>query len=334
MPNIKEFLKKSKPDLAESSINSYSNCMVKLYESYINSSGDKSKFKFDKENPLNVDLKFLQNSKRVLTLISTEPITTQKGRLTCAVVFLKAINSKPELLKVYFDKMIEVAKEYQDWLKQQKKSDKQKENWMTQEELDNVINKLALDIKIYKDKEELTRTEYNRLQVYVLLRLLDKFSIRNEFGNIKVVKDTPKDTTLNYLVFSASRATEGINPKTPKIILNKFKTKKFLGTREYEIPVELKAILKILFKFNKSNYLLTKHDRKTELGSNGVSKLLSAFFKKTTGKSISTSMLRHISATKDQQGKPSILQEEAESEKIKQKYLHNEAMHKLYAKKD
>jgi len=324
MTNIKELLKKNKPDLAESSINSYSNCMVKLYESYVNSSGDKSKFKFDKENPLNVDLKFLQNSKRVLTLISTEPITTQKGRLTCVVVFLKAINSKPELLKVYFDKMIEVAKEYQDWLKLQKKSDKQKDNWLTQEELDDIINKLALDVKMYKNKDELTRSEYNRLQVYVLLRLLDKFSIRNEFGNMRVVKDAPKDTTLNYLVFS----------KIPKIILNKFKTKKFLGTREYEIPTELKAILKILFKFNKSDYLLTKHDRKTELGSNGVSKLLSAFFKKITGKSISTSMLRHISATKDQEGKPSILEEEAEAEKIKQKYLHNEQQHKLYAKKD
>lgn len=324
MSNIKELLKKSKPDLAESSINSYVNCMVKLYESYVSSSGDKSKFKFDKENPLNVDLKFLQNSKRVLTLISTEPLTTQKGRLTCVVVFLKAISGKPDLLKVYFDKMIGVAKEYQDWLKQQKKSDKQKENWMTQEELDNVINKLALDVKIYKDKDDLTRTEYNRLQVYVLLRLLDKFSIRNEFGNMRVVKDTPKDTTMNYLVFN----------KNPKIILNKFKTKKFLGTREYEIPKELKAILKILFKFNKSDYLLTKHDRKTELGSNGISKLLSGFFKKTTGKSISTSMLRHIQATQDDKDNPSILEDEREAEKIRQKYLHNEAQHKLYAKKD
>ena len=45
-------------------------------------------------------------------------------------------------------------------------------------------------------------------------------------------------------------------------------------------------------------------------------------------------MLRHIQATQDDKDNPSILEDEREAEKIKQKYLHNEAQHKLYAKKD
>jgi hypothetical protein len=55
---------------------------------------------------------------------------------------------------------------------------------------------------------------------------------------------------------------------------------------------------------------------------------------KVTGKRVSTSLIRHIQATQDDEGNTTILQDEKKEQEIKDKYLHNEAQHRLYAKKD
>lgn len=320
--DIKQILKDKKPNLSSSSINTYANCIKKIFEQYSKT----SKLFNDTDK---IDLKFLQNYKRVIKIIENDTITTRKSRLTCIVSILKAINAKPDLIKQYYDEMMKIANEYQDWLKKQEKTEKQQTNWLEQDEIDKITNDLFQKVKEFKILETLTNSQYNELQVYTLLRLLDLYSIRNEFGNMRLITQTDynkltDNTKENYMIR---------NGNTFKIILNKYKTAKFLGQRQYDINKPLITILKILFKFNKSGFVLTKNDRKTELGSNGLTKLLSSFFFKETGKKIGTSMLRHIQATKDEEDKPSILEQEKKDEQIKQKYLHNEAQHKLYAKK-
>lgn len=327
-----KILKDNRKDLAESSIKMYSNCLNKLYQTYCKSS---KSFK-----PDSVDLKFLQNTKRVLALVNQETLTTKKARLTCIVVFLKAIKAKDSLIKTYTDEMIKSAEEYQAWLKTQKKSETQKKNWIEQNDLDDILNNLFKEIKEFKQKDELTKDEYNKLQVYTLLRLLDKYSIRNEFGSMVFINksdyDKLKDATTNgvrpavggkenYMITDGGKMT---------IVLNKYKTAKYLGEQKYDVDKALIPILKILFKFNKSGFVFTKSDRKTQIGSNGITKLLTNYFMKTTGKSISTSMLRHIQATNDQEGDDTIMEEEKKDAEIKKKYLHNEAQHKLYRKID
>jgi hypothetical protein len=328
MEEIQKLLKQKKSDLSDSSIKTYSNCINKLFKQYV--TGSKIYTADD-----TIDLKFLQNHKRVLKIIHNEErLTTQKSRLTCIVSILKAIKAKPDLIKIYYDEMIRVATEYTDWLKQQKKSDTQKENWLSISELDDIINNLYEKVSGIKEKttDSITNKEYNELQVYTLLRLLDKFSIRNEFGDMNLISKTQYNNLsaedkkkLNFMIKDGGDF---------KIILNKFKTKKYLGSKEYEVPKELTTILKILFKFNKSNYVLTKPDKESSLTSHGVTKLLTSYFLKVTGKRVSTSLLRHISATEDDKGNTTILQDERKDQEIKDKYLHNEAQHRLYAKKD
>lgn len=320
--DIVKILKDKKPNLSDSSIKTYANCIKKIYQAYSKTS------KLFKDTD-KIDLKFLQNFTRVIKIIKEEPITTQKSRLTCIVTILKAINAKEDLIKKYYDEMMKIANQYQDWLKKQEKSDKQKTNWLEQSEIDKITNDLFQKVKEFKTYDILTNSQYNELQVYTLLRLLDLYSIRNQFGDMIKISKTDYDkltdkTKSNYMIQSGN---------TFKIILNKYKTAKFLGAKEYNIEKPLITILKILFKFNRSGFVVTKNDRKTELGTNGLTKLLSAWFFKQTGKRIGTSMLRHIQATQDEEGKPSILEQEKKDEEIKQKYLHNEAQHKLYAKK-
>jgi len=315
---MEDLLQKHRPNLSESSVKTYCNCIKILYKNY-----QKISDKF-KDKP--ITLSFLQNYSRVIHSIKDEPLTTKKSRLACIVVFLKITKTPEELVKKYQTEMTKVADEYQNWLKTQTKSKKQSDNWITQNEVDKIINDLYETIKDFKNNETISDEQYNKLQVYTVLRLLSDINVRNEFAEIyKVNESTILDDTKNYIIKE---------DKFYKIILNKYKTKKFLGTKEYIINKPLSTVLNILFKFNKSNFLLTKRNRTTMLGTNGLSKMLIAFFKKTIGKSISTSMLRHINISEELKDKPTIVEDEIKYKQIENKYLHNKKQNDLYRKID
>jgi hypothetical protein len=325
---IEKCLHKDRPKLSDSSVKSYLNCIKVLYKMYLEND-KKKRFSEAEVNP-----NFLKDSKNVLKLINSEnKLTTKKQRLSCVVVFTKAcFPDNEQLLKTYYEPMMDVAKKYQDWLKEQKKSDTQKENWLEKNELDKIINNLYVKIKEFKSSkynEKLSREQYTDFQVYVVLRLLDWINIRNEFAEMKIIvvddKEPSESSKQNFLVDNDGKY---------KVILNKFKNEKYLGKKEYNVPENLNKILRLWFRFNKSGYVLSTLDGKKELGSNGLSKMLISFFKKVTGKSISTSMIRHIQATADDKDNDTILESERKQKAIEDKYLHSSEMHRQYAKKD
>jgi hypothetical protein len=314
---VKKSLMVNKPKLTKNSIKTYIFILKGLYDSYI--LNDKNK-KFDNKelNPL-----FLLDTKNVMRIIkSEEKLNTRKTQLSVCYTFIKCIYPNDKRADIYHEKMIELSKEYNEWLKSQEKTETQTVNWITKEELDNIVNELCKEVEEYKTLESLTKEQYKNLQVYILLRLIDTYSIRNEYSNLQMVNEKP-EKKINYCLSKNSKYT---------IVLNIYKTKKYLGIREYVIPSNITSYIKLLLQFNKTGFLFSNIKNTDALGSNGMTKLLTSFFKKKTGKNISSSMIRHIQATEDYKDEEPIRETERKDKEIENKYLHNSKQHRLYAK--
>lgn len=87
-------------------------------------------------------------------------------------------------------------------------------------------------------------------------------------------------------------------------------------------------------KFNKSDYFITLSDRETPISPNSLSQLLTRISKEHFDKRISSSMIRHITASHLNEGKPSIAEKEEKKKEIEDKFTHSTEMNELYVKKD
>jgi hypothetical protein len=139
--------------------------------------------------------------------------------------------------------------------------------------------------------------------------------------NSKEIKNSPTDH--NYLVTGNKM----------RFILNQFKNKDHLGSKVLYINASLAKLIKLWLKFNTSGFFLVRKDRTTALSPNNLTKKLQSIFKTEFKKSISASMLRHISISHDRKNDPSILEQKEQNDKIVNKYLHSTNMNQLYAKK-
>lgn len=287
------------------------------------------------DNNTNLDnTKFLQNYDKVMATINKETkITTKKNRLTAILVALGSdTNKNNDLIDKYQKKLKELNDEYNIFLKTQKKTDSQANNWLNHNELIQVFNEVMKDIKRDKinTKIELTDKEFDLLQQLLILRTYLDFPLRNDYADMKIIysddynklKDTDVD---NYLA---------ILPKKKLFILNDYKNKKRIGRKIIEITSSLNKIINIILKHNKSGFFLVKKDRKTPMNPNNITKYLNKIFIKRSGKKISSSLIRHIIISKLSEGQPTILEEEKKNQEIEDKFLHSSNINKLYRKID
>jgi site-specific recombinase XerD len=316
MCNLSELLKKSRIKLKDTSIKTYI-VSLKLLKKQIGN---------DKEGCYN----FLNDYEKVIKHLENNKITTQKNKLTAIIVFLKAINANDNLVKKYTDKLEELGKTYNDFLKTQEKTETQKNNWIEYEELVKLANKLMLEVKNngYKNKTELNNKEFNLLKKLIIIKTYINYPIRNDFSDMKIIKkkDINKhDNNNNYLV---------IDGKNKEFHINSYKNKDRLGSKIYKIDNTLNRLINLWLKFNKSGYYLVQYDRKKPMTPNNITKFLNSIFKKEFNKKISTSMLRHITISHLLKNKPSIKEEEEKNKAIEDKFLHSKGINDIYRKID
>jgi ribosomal protein S17E len=275
------------------------------------------------------DLSFLNNFDAVMKTIKDETLNTRKNRLIAIVVSLKAIEGDKELIEKYSEQMTKLAEESEERVKRQKLTDKQRENWVSYDELIALTEKLFDEIKkeeILK-KEKLTRGEYTLLQDYILLRTYLTFTWRNDFADMKVIKSERQDDNKeNFLLIK-----KGV---PDKFILNQYKTDSRYGKKSVKIPSSLSKVIKKFLKFNKSGYFLTLQDGIRPINSNGITKALNRLFEKHLGKTIGSSLLRHIVISHFRQNDPTIKQMEEKNKEIEDKFMHSASMNDQYRKID
>ncbi len=324
---IEDNIKKARPKLSQNSINTYINSLRTIKRS------------LGKDGNLD-NTKFLNNFDKVIKCIeeNSSKLTTQKSKITSILVALSSDDKPNQKLIDQYKKYVDgIAKKYNTWLDKQEKSDQQEKNWITYQELLDVANELLKDYnKLRKIPiTMLTNKQFRLIQNYVMLRIQMQYPIRNDFANMKVVsqKDygkipqTEKDKN-NYL--------EIVSRNKKNFHINNYKTVKRLGKKTYSIPKEINSILNQWLKINKSGWLFVKPNKKdTPLSEGDVTKQFYILFKQYfPEKLISTSLLRHIIISNEQENDPSIKEMQEKQKEIEDKYLHSKGLNNLYAKKD
>jgi integrase len=170
-------------------------------------------------------------------------------------------------------------------------TDKQKENWVSWEEV-QIQKKLLNDaVKEFASKKTLTEKEYDTLLSNVILSLYTDINPRRnqDYSDMYVVKAFPEDNTKNYLSLDEK-----------KFQFNKFKTAKTHGSTTIDVPEELMTAITAYLKHHPLNkgrvskktcfQFLVKQDGTPINPVNGITRVLNKIF----GKKIGSSMLRHI----------------------------------------
>jgi integrase len=203
-------------------------------------------------------------------------------------------------MKSLYDKYYALLIDYNKILKvNTEKTESQKENWLTQEGVKEVYDKLTEKIRPNLSKKKLTETEYEDVLQWLVLSLyVIQCPRRNlDYSYMMVVKKftdaLPQDK--NYLDMS-----------NWTFYFNNYKTKKTYKTQAVPISEDMKKVLQDCFKFHplkaqigKSSIpLLVNYKGEIFKAKNTITRILNKIF----GKNVGCSLLRNIFLTSKYSG--------------------------------
>lgn len=254
--NIKEELKKLRPNLSEGSIKTYSSILRNLHKKvFENQEIEKSNF---------------NEHNRILEHLKDIPANKRKTILSALVV----LTDKDE----YRNVMNGDVSDYNEEIQKQEKSETQRENWIESDEIREVFNRLENDAKILFKKSNKSNADIQQIQNYVIVSLL---------GGIFI----PPRRSLDYCAMKIKNVNKDednyINKN--KFIFNRYKTAKTYGQQELEIPQQLKNILNRWIAINDGEYLL-RDKNGNQMTSTKLNQYMNRIF---GGKKIATNMMRH-----------------------------------------
>lgn len=261
MQDLKDLILKNRPKLSTGSVKTYVNCLKNLFSSvYPNTE-------------FNYKL-FFADYKKVLEYLNNVKFNVRKTILSALVVISQ--NEKPEVLKAYRDQMIEDADKYKVFESEHKMTDSMKENWMTWDEILDILNKLKNKVYWIFKEEKPSKDNLMDLQKYIVLSCYTMIEPRrsHDYCVMKVKNyDEKKD---NYY-------------KKGTFYYHNYKTAKTYGLQTIKCPKTLELLINKWIKIKpETDYLFSDwFDR--PLCSTGMNKLLNGIFKKN----VSVNILRH-----------------------------------------
>lgn len=212
---------------------------------------------------------------------------TRKNKLAVLMVFSQTYGLKDKIIKDIADRMDKVGQEVKADYETNEMNDKQKENWLTVEALDEKI----LELKNAIPKTKLAGfDDYNKVIKFLILSIYKFIPMRNDIVDVKIVngtppKDTP-DTDVNYIYIPKTTAAS--------LVLNSYKTKEVYKQKvikfPYDISADLRKYLPLIQSVSPNDwFVIGKRDHDKPMTRNAFTKYLNKVF----GKKISTSMIRH-----------------------------------------
>ena len=268
----------SNRQLSEQSLNLYKRNLTKL----------------NKNKPIK-NFNFLKIKEEILGIIKDLKQTTQRSYIISVCSVLRDNSKYKKLYLEYF----ELLKQSNNDLKvNTDKSESQKENWISSEEIDNIYETKKKDIfdKI-GNKRKIDSTLFDELTNFLILSLYTLIQPRrNKDYALMKLSHNKEDDNFNYVT---------MDKKTKKamFILNKYKTDKKYHSVEIDIPNTLKEILILYLKFHphrnqlqEPNYdfhLLVDKQGEPFKNSTEITKRLNKIF----DRKISSSLLRNIYLT-------------------------------------
>lgn len=221
---LKEYIKKQRPTLSDSSIKTYNSILKSLYLKVFGN-GEIDYDNFEKSDKILAFLKDLEPNKR-------------KTIMSALVIICK--DSKP-----YRTQMLNDIKETSANTAKQEKTPEQEEYHISQDALRAKFSELGQDAAHIYKKKTLTMADLQKIQDFIILALFHLIPPRRaldytefKIKNVDKAKDNWFDDRVNDFVFT------------------KYKTAKFYGEQRLPIGKDLKLIIKKWIKVNPSEFLL------------------------------------------------------------------------------
>lgn len=236
---------------------------------------------------------FLKDVEAIVEKIKDKAKNTRRTYLISIVSLLK---QEPKFKKLY-DRYYTLLMEYNKDLKvNNEKTEKQKENWITQDQVKEIYDELTKKVEPIINKKKINVEDYNELLQHLILSLYVLQPPRRnlDYQYAVIVNHwTPEmDTKYNYL-----------DLENKKFHFNNFKTKKTYSTQSVAISDELMNVIKNFLKFHPKKKELKKKNAVIPFlvdvdgipfeTKNSITRILNKIFKKKIG----ASMLRNIYLT-------------------------------------
>ena len=266
--SITNTIEENRPKLSASSKKTYVSTLSSLYRRL---SGHADRY----------DNEFFKDHKdTIIESLSGKPAPSRKSVLSALFI----LTNDDEYRKLMLDDCRETNEKYRD----QTKSEKETENWMSVEDIE----------KIYRGLFDKVSAMFSR-SIVGDPRTIMEFLLVGLLGG---VSGLPPRRSLDYAVMKIRNYSPTDNYyKAGKFYFNIYKTAKKFGTQVLEVPTELDKMIKKWIKLNKGDYLLYSSNEK-HLSSPQITRILNKVF----GKKVSTDMLRHIFLTDRYKNVPSI----------------------------
>ena len=285
-------LRKQRPNLSPSSLRTYSSVLFNLHTKHMNQNHD------------NVEW-FSNQCQNILDYLNSN---TKKSTRKSILSALYVLTNRPE----YREQMIADAKDINEEYRQQKKSQKQKDNWISVQQI--------------KEKYD---TMHNQVQNIFQKRAIGDISVIMDYLLIGFLGGVliPPRRSLDYALLKwrdYDKNTDNYYSRG-KLYFNKYKTSDTYGLTVVDVPKELNTVLKKWLKINPSAYVLISSNG-NPLSSSQITRSLNRIF----GKQVSVNMLRHIFLTNYYEDMPKL----TTMYNIASKMGHNLTTSLEYAKKD
>ena len=229
-------------------------------------------------------LDFLDNVEAICKSISHLSDNTKKSYIIAICTVLKG-SKKSDLYETYFD----IMKDFNSKLSvNTSKSKKQEDNWIDQEGVTSLREKLRSDVP----KKIAIQADYDKLFNYLLICLYSMTPPRRNIDySLMRISTDHSNTDHNYL-----------DIKNKQFIFNNYKTAGTYKTVKVDIPDDLFAVIKLYLKNHlyASKLKTKKYDVPfllTASGSEFTSDAITKRFAKIFGKKVGSSMLRNIFLT-------------------------------------
>jgi len=262
MEDLKNQIEKNRPTLNNKSIKTYISTLSSLYK------------KMNSDKPLTID--FFKNHEEIINFLNEniKSLSTKKTILSALVVLF---DDEEKLKNIYRSLMLDNINIYNTLQKKQEKSDTQKENWITQDELKSLYYDLHKNAyHLLSCKLPLDQEQQKRLQNFIILSLYVMIPPRRlrDYTEFKIRNFNPEKD--NYMIKNI-------------FIFNDYKTNKKYGRQEVEIPKRLRLIISKYSKLHDNDYLLYNLSNNTKMSVQTLNQRLNQIFKKP----ISVNILRH-----------------------------------------
>ena len=229
--------------------------------------------------------------------VSNMKASIGKNMLSSAVAYLRFSKAPQKIIETASKAMYKAAGVVQEFYESRQKTDRQKKNWLKMAEIKGVFKQLGQQVKSrgLDKKENLTNNDRVLFQNLLMVAFHGAVMApqRNHFANLIFVSrnHAKNDDDTNYIF----KGRQGW-----RIILNDYKTRGRPG--KLKPPVELRmkpAMSRLLNRFSKAVNLefgdpVFSTSKGTRLTKNAYSKRLITIFKKFTGKTVGSQLLRNI----------------------------------------